>query len=89
MRFPASLDPAAVLEDLFENNGWGNSWRDGIYDYVHYHSRIHEVLGIAGGAGKVQFGGKRGAHCALRPVMWSFCPPAPDINAFALVETSW
>lgn len=66
VRFPAKLDPAAVLEDLFENNGWGNSWRDGIYDYVHYHSSIHEVLGIARGAGKVQFGGKRGRTLHLK-----------------------
>jgi uncharacterized protein YjlB len=55
-----ALDPAAVFEDLFESNGWGDSWRDGIYDYVHYHSRIHEVLGIARGQGKVQFGGIKG-----------------------------
>ena len=45
-------DPAAVIEDLFEANGWGDTWRDGIYDYVHYHSRIHEVLGIARGKGQ-------------------------------------
>ena len=44
-------DPAAVIEDLFEANGWGDTWRDGIYDYVHYHSKIHEVLGIARGKG--------------------------------------
>jgi hypothetical protein len=44
-------DPAAVFEDLFETNGWGDSCRDGIHDYVHYHSRIHEVLGIARGKG--------------------------------------
>jgi uncharacterized protein YjlB len=50
-------DPAAVIEDLFEANGWGDTWRDGIYDYVHYHSRIHEVLGIARGKGRVRFGG--------------------------------
>ena len=25
-------DPAAVIEDLFEANGWGDTWRDGIYD---------------------------------------------------------
>ena len=49
VRFPERFDPAAVLEELFEHNGWGDSWRDGIYDYVHYHSRIHEVLGIARG----------------------------------------
>jgi uncharacterized protein YjlB len=66
VRFPAKLDPAAVLEDLFESNGWGDSWRDGIYDYVHYHSRIHEVLGIARGTGKVQFGGKRGRILTLK-----------------------
>ncbi len=57
---PARLDPAAVFEELFESNGWVDSWRDGIYDYVHYHSRIHEVLGIARGYAEVQFGGPHG-----------------------------
>src|SRR5262249_32025116 len=57
LRLPDSCDPAAIFEDLFARNGWGDSWRDGIYDYVHYHSGIHEVLGIARGSGKVQFGG--------------------------------
>jgi uncharacterized protein YjlB len=66
VRLPASLDPAAVFEDLFERNGWRDSWRDGIYDYVHYHSRIHEVLGIARGNAKVQFGGPRGRILALK-----------------------
>jgi uncharacterized protein YjlB len=53
-------DPAAVIEDLFEANGWGDTWRDGIYDYMHYHSRIHEMLGIARGRGRVRFGGNKG-----------------------------
>jgi uncharacterized protein YjlB len=57
---PADLDPAAIMEDLFGGNGWGESWRNGIYDYVHYHSRIHEVLGIARGKGTVRFGGNNG-----------------------------
>lgn len=56
IRLDDAFDPAAVFEELFERNGWGDSWRNGIYDYVHYHSRIHEVLGIARGQGKVQFG---------------------------------
>lgn len=60
VRLPPTLDPAAIYEDLFEQNGWGDSWRNGIYDYVHYHSQIHEVLGIARGSGRVQFGGTRG-----------------------------
>jgi len=47
---------------LFESNGGD----DGIYDYVHYHSRIHEVLGIARGEGKVQFGGHLGRTLRLK-----------------------
>jgi hypothetical protein len=34
VRLAVSLDPAAVFEDLFEANGWGDSWRDGIYDML-------------------------------------------------------
>src|SRR5579871_2365812 len=64
--FPKNCDPAAVLEDLFAANGWGDSWRDGIYDYVHYHSRIHEVLGIARGKGRVRFGGPKGRTVTLK-----------------------
>ena len=59
-------DPAAGTEDLFETNGWGDTWRDGIYDYVHYHSRIHEVLGIARGKGRVRFGGSKGRIFTLK-----------------------
>jgi uncharacterized protein YjlB len=58
-------DPAAVFEELFRLNGWGNSWRNGIYDYVHYHSSIHEVLGIARGTARVRFGGALGAELAM------------------------
>jgi uncharacterized protein YjlB len=63
---PGSLDPAAVYEDLFESNGWKDSWRDSIFDYVHYHSRIHEVLGVAHGSGRVQFGGPKGRILTLK-----------------------
>jgi uncharacterized protein YjlB len=60
------LDPAAIIEDVFRRNGWGRSWRNGVYDYVHYHSRIHEVLGVARGAATVQFGGQRGRRLKVR-----------------------
>jgi uncharacterized protein YjlB len=60
VRLPRSLDPAAVMEDIFASNGWGESWRDGIYDYLHYHSRIHETMGVARGSAKVRIGGKQG-----------------------------
>ena len=55
-----------MIEDMFEANGWGDTWRDGIYDYVHYHSRIHEVLGIARGKGRVRFGGNKGRIFTLK-----------------------
>ena len=60
IQLPRTLDPAAIMEDLFESNGWGDSWRNGIYAYLHYHSRIHEVLGVARGSAKVRLGGDRG-----------------------------
>ena len=60
VKLSGDFDPAAVFEDLFAGNGWGDSWRDGIYDYVHYHSRIHEVLGVARGSAVVRFGGGKG-----------------------------
>jgi uncharacterized protein YjlB len=66
VKLPEELDPAAVMETLFEANGWGDSWRNGIYDYVHYHSRIHEVLGVARGTAKVRFGGKKGRTLSLK-----------------------
>src|SRR5690242_18987954 len=65
VQLPRKLDPAAVMEDLFDSNGWGDSWRNGIYDYLHYHSRVHEVLGVARGSAKVRLGGDRGRTLKL------------------------
>ncbi len=66
VRLVDSFDPAAVFEQLFARNGWGDSWRDGIYDYVHYHPRTHEVLGIARGRARVQFGGGKGRKVGIK-----------------------
>ena len=60
LRFGRKYDPAAVLEKVFKVNGGGEAWRNGIYDYVHYHSMIHEVLGIARGSATLQLGGNKG-----------------------------
>jgi uncharacterized protein YjlB len=53
-------DPETVIEKVFSRHGWGDLWRNGIYPYVHYHSMIHEVMGIARGRAKVRFGGETG-----------------------------
>lgn len=52
--------PEATIEKLFGSNGWGAMWRNGVYDFPHYHATVHEVLGIARGHAKVRFGGDQG-----------------------------
>jgi uncharacterized protein YjlB len=54
-----------AIEDLFGANGWGDMWRNGIYDFLHYHSTVHEVLGIARGMARVRFGGDAGKEFEL------------------------
>jgi hypothetical protein len=66
---PAVDRPKALMFPLARKSmAGGNSWRDGVYDYVHYHSRIHEVLGIARGTGKVQLGGPLQSVARLSPI---------------------
>lgn len=60
-------DPEDVVEKTFERNGWGDTWRNGIYPYAHYHSRIHEGMGVARGRAKVRFGGEGGADIDIGP----------------------
>ncbi|MBA2250231.1 MAG: cupin domain-containing protein [Chitinophagaceae bacterium] len=53
-------EAASVIEGTFKNNDWGNLWRNGIYDYHHFHSNTHEVLGVYEGETTVQLGGPNG-----------------------------
>ena len=63
-----TADPASAVERAFRRNGWGhNMWRDGIFPYVHYHSMIHEALGIARGHARVQLGGRSGETLDFAP----------------------
>ncbi len=54
-------DPDEVVEAVFHKNGWGDGFRGQvIYSYHHYHARAHEVVGIAQGRARIQFGGPQG-----------------------------
>ena len=57
--------PEKTIEGLFGANGWGQMWRDGVYDYLHYHSTVHEALGVAHGKARVRFGGDKGREFEL------------------------
>jgi len=57
---------AAVIEELYATNGWGNSWRNGIYTVHHYHATAHEAIGVYGGSITAQFGGPDGPVLSAR-----------------------
>ena len=60
-----NASPEAVIEELFAANGWGDMWRNGVYDFLHYHATVHETLGIARGHARVRFGGDSGKEFEL------------------------
>ncbi len=62
----AIVNGASQVEKIFKENDWGNSWRNGIYNYHHYHSTAHEVLGVFQGTVKVQLGGPEGITAELQ-----------------------
>lgn len=49
-------DPRA----LFAEHGWGGSWVDGVFDFHHFHSTSHEVLGVLSGVATLELGGPQG-----------------------------
>ncbi|MCK1619821.1 cupin [Bradyrhizobium sp. 159] len=57
---PRRFAPEVIIDTLFDANGWGRSWRDTVYDFVHYHSQVHEVMGVARGTAKIECGGIKG-----------------------------
>jgi uncharacterized protein YjlB len=59
------VDDPSVCERLFGSNGWGGSWRDGIFPFHHFHSNAHEVLGIVSGQAQVTLGGPGGAELSV------------------------
>lgn len=66
IRLPAQRNKAAtIMQKTFINHGWSNSWRNGIYDFHHYHSTTHECLGISMGTVTLILGGPGGKRIKL------------------------
>lgn len=58
---------ADTIEETYYRNNWGGTWRWGVYDYHHYHSTAHEVLGCYRGRAEIQFGGEQGVTLSIEP----------------------
>jgi uncharacterized protein YjlB len=73
---------------MFASHGWPPQWRNGIYQFHHYHATAHEVLGIAEGTARVLVGGPHGeainlaaGDCVLLPAGTGHCSldASPDL----------
>lgn len=62
----ATSDLATSMEKRFQDNGWPPQWRDGIFDFEHYHTQGHEVLGIAAGSAELVLGGDAGREIRVQ-----------------------
>ncbi|RRV10612.1 cupin domain-containing protein [Pseudomonas sp. v388] len=59
-------DAAAAFEGLFARHQWTPLWRDGVFDYHHYHSTAHEALGVASGEALLRLGGEQGQDVSVK-----------------------
>jgi len=57
---------ADQIERIIQDNGWHHPWRNGIYDYHHFHSTAHEVLICYAGSARVQLGGPEGSEVSFK-----------------------
>jgi uncharacterized protein YjlB len=57
---------AHVVKSIFAQNGWSNIWENGIYEYQHYHSSTHEVMGVCKGKTTLLLGGENGVQLSIQ-----------------------
>lgn len=55
-----------AIEESFNRHQWTGSWTGGVYDYHHYHSNTHEVLGVQSGSATLLIGGESGERLDVR-----------------------
>jgi uncharacterized protein YjlB len=63
---PLSSTVADHMEQTFTRNGWPPQWRNGVFDFHHFHSTAHEVLGFAAGHADLILGGEQGTTITVR-----------------------
>ncbi|HEN8799101.1 TPA: cupin domain-containing protein [Pseudomonas putida] len=65
-RVEPAHDNAGAFESLFAAHQWTPLWRAGIFDYHHFHSNAHEVLGVARGRARIMLGGAAGQALTVK-----------------------
>jgi uncharacterized protein YjlB len=54
------INRAGQIQKHLKDNQWGNSWKNGVYGYHHYHSIAHEVMCVYKGKTQLILGGDDG-----------------------------
>ncbi len=67
LRYRVDLAGAGEFEAMFAKNGWSGIWTNGVFDYQHYHTGAHEVLGIKRGTAILLIGGPEGQKFGVSP----------------------
>jgi uncharacterized protein YjlB len=63
---PHTAGKESKFRKRFRDARWTGIWTDTIYDYTHFHSNAHEVLGIAEGRVTLRLGGEDGSLFRLK-----------------------
>ena len=58
---------ADAIEAAYAKHHWRAAWRWGVYDFPHYHSTAHEVLGCFRGSATLRLGGEKGVRLFVEP----------------------
>ncbi|WP_075293150.1 cupin [Pararhizobium arenae] len=60
LHYKVDLSDGKSFEALFVKDGWSGIWTDGVFDFQHYHTGAHEVLGVRSGSATLLIGGPDG-----------------------------
>ncbi|SDW87950.1 Uncharacterized protein YjlB [Marinococcus luteus] len=54
------------VKELFNTNNWLGAWKGSVFEYHHYHSNSHEVLGCVSGSALLHIGGEQGRQLNVK-----------------------